>query len=290
MGTKAMSGREWYFSHTAITSALVLGFANSAWAADPGEIEPTADLFTPPTDLPAVSGFNAKISPYFGWQDDDAGDGALIGIDGTVAFPLSHRFGAEIGGQFSGVDGDLFGRAQGHVFWRNPSTGLLGVYGSVEGFDDYDYSSWRLAGEAEAYFDQVTLAGLLGYEDQDTPSGSDNGVFALADINYYLTDDLRLSVGYRHMFGMDMAAAGFEYQLSDPFLGSGTSLFAEARIGDDDYAAVWGGLRLYFGTGQKSLIRRHREDDLLRPDERPRIRMDDCGDDKFDKCNGREET
>ena len=39
------------------------------------------------------------------------------------------------------------------------------------------------------------------------------------------------------------------------------ALFAEGRIGEDDYHGVWGGIRFYFGQKDKSLIRRHREDD-----------------------------
>ena len=39
------------------------------------------------------------------------------------------------------------------------------------------------------------------------------------------------------------------------------ALFAEGRIGEDDFQGVWGGIRFYFGQKDKSLIRRHREDD-----------------------------
>ena len=39
------------------------------------------------------------------------------------------------------------------------------------------------------------------------------------------------------------------------------SLFVEGRAGD--YTGVWGGLRFYFGQSDKSLIRRHREDDPI---------------------------
>jgi len=40
-----------------------------------------------------------------------------------------------------------------------------------------------------------------------------------------------------------------------------TSLFAEGRFGEGDFHGVWAGLRFYFGQKDKSLIRRHREDD-----------------------------
>ena len=45
--------------------------------------------------------------------------------------------------------------------------------------------------------------------------------------------------------------------------GSGrmASLFAEGRFGEGNNHGVWGGLRIYFGQRDKTLIRRNREDD-----------------------------
>ena len=39
------------------------------------------------------------------------------------------------------------------------------------------------------------------------------------------------------------------------------ALFAEARVGEDQDHGVWGGVRFYLGDKDKTLIRRHREDD-----------------------------
>jgi hypothetical protein len=39
------------------------------------------------------------------------------------------------------------------------------------------------------------------------------------------------------------------------------SLFVEAQFGENDYATVFGGVKFYFGSDNKSLMRRHREDD-----------------------------
>ena len=52
---------------------------------------------------------------------------------------------------------------------------------------------------------------------------------------------------------------GAEYQASrnDTY---GLSLFGEGRTDGSDFHAVFGGLRVYFGEN-KSLVRRHREDD-----------------------------
>jgi hypothetical protein len=39
------------------------------------------------------------------------------------------------------------------------------------------------------------------------------------------------------------------------------ALFVEGRVGEHDDHGIWGGLRVYFGQKDKTLIRRHREDD-----------------------------
>jgi hypothetical protein len=39
------------------------------------------------------------------------------------------------------------------------------------------------------------------------------------------------------------------------------ALFAEGRLGQENFHGVWGGLRFYFGQKDKTLIRRNREDD-----------------------------
>ena len=41
---------------------------------------------------------------------------------------------------------------------------------------------------------------------------------------------------------------------------SNFTLFADATFGDNSHNSVFGGIRYYFGT-QKTLVRRHREDD-----------------------------
>ena len=40
-----------------------------------------------------------------------------------------------------------------------------------------------------------------------------------------------------------------------------TSLFVEGRAGENNFHGISGGVRFYFGQKDKTLIRRHREDD-----------------------------
>lgn len=192
--------------------------------------------------------------------------------------PLGERFGAQLDGMAASLDGDFVGGVAGHLFWRDPSTGLLGGYGSYVTRDGSGIDTWRLGIEGEAYFGQISLEAVLGYENVDSPAGivDEDNLFAIADAAYYFTDDFRVAVGYRHMLDLHIGALGMEYQLPYDFV-SGASLFAEGRIGEEDYAGIWGGIRFAFGSGEKSLIRRHREDD-------PKNRLPD---DLFDiGCDG----
>lgn len=248
-----MSYRTFFLTTTALISGLT--FSGAAMAADLYvEGEPAL-----PTLLPAVSGVNGKISAEGGLFDAE-GFGAL---SGSVSLPIGHRFGLQLDGSVGTFDEEFFGSAGGHLFWRDPNYGLLGIYGSFTALDGVDGEVSRIGVEAEYYWNQVTLKGVIGAEflDVDAPVNYDEtNLFAFSDIAYYATDDLELSVGHRYTGEKHALALGVEYQLNQPIFASGVSLFAEGRIGEDEYRGAWAGVRMYLGD-EKSLIRRHREDD-----------------------------
>ena len=70
---------------------------------------------------------------------------------------------------------------------------------------------------------------------------------------------MRLSVGASTVAGFKSGHINGEWQLSDA--GLPLSLTAEGRIGDSGFVTASLGLKLYFGAEDKTLIRRHREDD-----------------------------
>jgi hypothetical protein len=263
-----MSFRNWCLSTTAVAGFVTCGLSvQTVLAAD---LPPYQAPATPPAEsLPAVSGPNFKIDGFGGYFETENTDGGVAGASGSFTMPLGERFGAQLDGMAASVDGDFIGGVAGHLFWRDPATGLLGAYGSYVTRDNSGIDTWRLGAEGELYFGQLSLEAIAGYEDVDSPAGivDDSNIFAIADAAYYITDDFRVSVGYRHLLDIHIGAVGMEYQLPSDFV-SGASLFAEGRIGEDEYAGVWGGLRIAFGGGDKSLIRRHREDD-------PRNRLPD---------------
>ena len=258
-----MANRNRYLSTSALTGMFALGLGTAVSAADLGAIAPEPDA-PPASNLPAVSGINGKISAFGGWEEYDLGpDGGLFGVDGSLSFPLGHSFGLQIDGMASSLDGEFIGGAAAHLFWRDPSAGLIGLYGDWITRDDSGVDTWRIGVEGEFYSGPISIEAIVGYEGADVPAIvliDDEDIFAYADLAYYATPDLRFSVGYRRLNDLDIAALGAEWQLPTGFMG-GTSLFAEGRIGEDDYASVWAGLRVYVGAESKTLIRRHREDD-----------------------------
>ncbi len=232
------------------------------------EFAAAADLDAVPAPvlaLPAVSAFNGKL---------EGGGGALFKKGGgygmgSLSLPLGQRFGLQVDAAGGARGGDGFAGGAAHLFWRDPSKGLIGLYGS------YSYSNsirsiindpniplvtirrglgiGRGALEAELYFNNISLEGLAGVEGGNVKTR----FFDMADIAFYASENFRLSLGHRYSLGRNAAAFGAEYQILPA---NGVSLFAEARAGERNFQAVWGGLRIYFGA-EKSLIRRHREDD-----------------------------
>ncbi|MEM6616732.1 MAG: tail fiber domain-containing protein [Pseudomonadota bacterium] len=217
-----------------------------------------ADLFTVPSGtvaerLPAVSGVNGKLGVLGGVIDDEA----IAAVAGSLSVPVPYIpiLGVQIDALAGTWDEDtvLFGGL--HIFARDPSIGLIGIYG------DWSYTSpehyGRVGPELEIYLGRISLEATGGLS---FGQNVEDEAFGIADIALYPIDDLRLSAGYRYTARGSQAAAGLEYQL--PFENRvGVTVFGEGRVGEDDYTAAWGGLRLYWGPEPKSLIRRHREDD-----------------------------
>jgi hypothetical protein len=181
--------------------------------------------------------------------------------EGTFAFPLGSNFGAQFDGSAGAEGGGFAGQAAGQVFWRNPASALVGVYGAYSRYDDgFEPDAARLGAESELYFSRFTLSGIAGvnFDDNDR-------FFAQARASLYVDDNTKIFAGYvrddtgAESAGVNAAAAGFEHL----FASTGVSIFGEARVGDHDYRAAWAGIKFYLGgpTGSgKSLIGRDRED------------------------------
>jgi hypothetical protein len=215
----------------------------------------------------AVDGINGKVSGVGGSVDHNG----LYGGAASLSVPLGCEWGVQIDGSAASFEGRFLGTIAGHLFWRDPAKGLLGIYGN--------YSHWDQAGgvradhigpEAEWYVGRWTLQGVAGVEFGSNTTGIvgpftqtfdvATRFFDQVNLAYYLTDDFKVYVGHRYTFGRNAAALGGEWGLPMSH-GVMAALFAEGRLGESGTSGVWGGLRFYFGQKDKTLIRRNREDD-----------------------------
>jgi hypothetical protein len=221
--------------------------------------------------LPAVSAINGKIDGFGGAAPNDP----LWGGRGSLTFPVGAQYGFQIDGLAASSDSRFLGAVGAHGFWRDPARGLLGLYVAHQYFDRLGgVNATRVAAEGEYYFAKWTLQGIAGIEFGNrrstiNPALGGNIIqtldvrtrfFDKIDLAYYPTDNIKLSVGHRFVFGRHAAAFGGEMALPAS-IGWAASLFAEGRAGERDYYGAFGGLRVYFAAAPKTLIRRHREDD-----------------------------
>ncbi len=260
----------WFRARTYVPvfgAMLGLGAAGAASAADLPQPENTTVIPYNPESGPAVSEPNGKLSAFGGVRDQNntSSDG-LGGLTGSYSIPLGHQYGAQFDGLLGLRDGDFLGGAGVHLFWRDPSQGLLGITGSYVGWDaDNNRGGYtdmfRIGGEGELYLDQFTLAGQAGVQFGDN---TDDGFYGRADLKWYATPDLALKLGAEYNEQVEgLGRLGFEFQPGYAGI-PGLTLFADAAAGDNDYYKIFGGLRIYFGS-PKSLMDRHRRDDPENP-------------------------
>jgi hypothetical protein len=242
--------------HTSALSAAAFLAAASLVSGAPARAD-GVDYKSPPADaplhLPAVSEKNAKIDVSGGAIDGEAG----IVVTGAISLPVRHDIGFQIDGYGAAADDHSVIGAGAHLFWRDPSHALIGLYADIAHFDDDDREddAGRIGAEIELYRGPVSvemlIGGLYGRE-------FDSNFFVEADLAYYLTPDFRLSAGYKLFDDESYGAAGFEYALAERGH-PGTSLFGDVIVGED-YDSFRIGLRYYTGS-PKPLIERHRQDD-----------------------------
>lgn len=228
---------------------------------------------------PAVSGVNGKADIRGGYYKSEADNtqGFAGFASGALAAPIGQQFGIQVDGAVGVAENDFYWGAGGHLFWRDPALGLFGVYGQHSEYRNA--GATRLGVEGEAYFGQFTLGGNVAYQwGHDAKRVAvDDGIVAGVNLKFYVTDNFMLRAGGGIEAGDGFGRAGFEFQPGFAAL-PGLSIFADAGGGENDHFYALAGIRYYFGQN-KTLIRRHREDD---PDVVP---LTDTG--TFKKAQGR---
>ncbi|MFO1124071.1 MAG: hypothetical protein U1E25_01475 [Methylocystis sp.] len=261
-----------------LLTILAVAFASSAQADNaPSWWKPP--LSERPASKRAVDGVNGKLEG-FGGGSDWLGFARLNNVSaggmGSITAPLGDSFGFQIDTLAAGHRGFFVAAGAGHAFWREPSIGLLGTYGSIANDKRLDDTRFRLGAEGAYYYGPFSLGSVAGYEESSghffTPLGYGPGILAyqwqprrgrffdMVDLSVYPTYNVKISVGHRYVGGRHAAALSGEALVWN--LGnSAIAGFVESRVGEDDYKAVWGGIRIYLGQSDKTLIARHREDD-----------------------------
>ncbi len=231
---------------TAISGTLVLAFCSSAFAADMDAAMSRA-----------VSAPNGKIEIY-------GGDAGVDGFDSSMVFRGGASFSVPVGDMF-GIQADVaaanvfdetvYGGTL-HAFTRDPNAYLFGVAG---GLGASSVANFQYVGpEVELYMNNVSFQAYGGYLNLTNSSVNTGHFFGFADVSLYATPDLMFKVGASSVAGFNSGHVGLEWQLSDT---TPVSFTLDGRLGDNGFAAATAGLKLYFGGAEKSLMRRHREDD-----------------------------
>jgi hypothetical protein len=248
-----------------------------------GVAAPAADLslytkepapsFAYPATLPAVDGINGKIEGFGG----SIGQQTVYGTQGALSIPLGGQYGAQIDGVLGNWGDHSFENIAPHLFWRNPTQGLIGLYTSHTLWDQFGgIYVGQVAGEGEYYWGAWTLQGIAGVEYGNSktnvtflPTGTAFQTFDIKtrfmdqiNLKYYVNPNWDVYVGHRYLGGKNTLALGSEVVLPVA-LGRGVvaSAFVEGRVGETQSEGIWGGLKLYFGQKDKSLMDRQRQDD-----------------------------
>jgi hypothetical protein len=240
---------------------LLFGSGN-ARSADLSTNAPVVDAVAP-----AVDGINGKIDGFGG----SIAKRSVYGGEGSLSMPLGSSYGLQVDGAGGSLGGSEFASTAGHLFWRDPSIGLIGAYASYSHWDAFSgVNLAKYGAEGAWYAGRWTLEGVAGVESGSNKTDFSNGMTTTINLvtrgfdhvtaSYYVNDNWKLSLGQLYTGGRNALTVGTEYGFG---LGGSTmaALFAEGFVSDAGRSGFLGGLKFYFGQHEKSLIRRNREDD-----------------------------
>jgi hypothetical protein len=116
---------------TAVSTAL--GYVK------PSRSNAAAVPWVPPQQMPAVDGINAKIDGYGGGAN---GSNGFYGTSGSLSVPLGQQWGLQLDGDVGSDRGIGYYSGAGHLFWRDPSIGLLGATPPIRTRTESTMWSW----------------------------------------------------------------------------------------------------------------------------------------------------
>lgn len=234
---------------------LVGAQANAADLLDPTPVSQQVE--SNPLPATSVDSLNFELSVLGGAFDRNViGTASNAMFTASVASPIPffEKFGVQVDTALGVYDDEFTGAAAGlHLFWRDPSVGLIGIYG------DWSYvnpeHAGRVGGEFAVYNGRWSLDVLAGIQfGQHVLTEFIDEV----DLSYYFTDNTRGSIGHRLTSRGNVGNVSFEHLMTDQGF-DGWSIFGELEAGEDNYAAGWGGIRFAFGSQATTLIDRDRQ-------------------------------
>lgn len=229
------------------TTSITVTTAIMLLCALPGAQAIAGKASTEKKTSPAVEASNFDLSVGGGVLDND--QQAIF--SGTASFPLGHSYGAQLDGSLTTGEGSDRGGIAGHIFYRDPSSHLIG--GTVMWGRVGNYDVTRVGPEAEFYLGNTSLYVNGGWQDEDRGSTG----YGTASVSHYITDNWVVSANAMGFSDVRGLGVGTEWKPeSTPF-----SIYVEA--GDDNRSAGYAiaGLRMSFGTQGASLKDRHRRFD-----------------------------
>jgi len=198
---------------------------------------------------------NTDIGPF---SDDSDG----YAIDGAYAFQATPGLGVEIDAGYAdsdGSDNEAYG-ATAHVHARTDSYLFGGFVGLADVADD---TVWSVGLEGQKYYNNVTLAGAVGYANADDADADIYGVDG--QVRYFLSDNFRIQgeLGYAKVEAgpadddLWSIGAGAEYQFASlPVSVYGGYTHAEFNDTDASSDAFTVGIRYNFGGTLKDRDRK----------------------------------
>ena len=208
---------------------------------------------------PAVSAINGKIDYAGGNMNSSEGNN----FGGSISLPISHQFGFQADALYSRISDLNFYGGAGHLFWRNPETGLLGITGGYLYRDGWDtINTFQVGAEGQLYYKQFTFGFFGGvgsiYYEYTAPFIDTNPTKFVGRISadYYPLENLRVGAAFVTAFQNNLGRGEIEYQTPIP----GVALTGEVAFGDHGYDDWLLGVRYYFGK-HKTLRARQRQDD-----------------------------
>jgi hypothetical protein len=146
--------------NTTMLAGIVGGAVLAAGAANAADVA-VPYYKAPVLPEPAVDGFNAKWEALGG----RLAHRNLYGSRAAFSLPLATQWGLQVDVHGGSLEGRAFGTIAPHLFWRDPSRGLIGIYASHTHWDQFGgVHVTQVSGEGEAYFGRFTVQGIAGVE------------------------------------------------------------------------------------------------------------------------------